>query len=155
MKYKKAQAVALESPEVVLNLWAYVDENGYILRLAAKSYVMEGDDKEKLALLHRLSRTDFLSTEWVKVSSNFQINSPDGQIMAGVATASMLSDPVSHSHLFSELIEKLADSIPIQLRNSKDGYEQFRLVLPDNPLCVTTVVMEYEDGSLVPMVSER
>jgi hypothetical protein len=47
MKYKNAQSLAQKSPEVVLNLWAYVDEDGYIYRLAGKYYVMDGDDEEK------------------------------------------------------------------------------------------------------------
>lgn len=155
MKYKHAQAAALESLEVVLNLWAYVDEGGYIPRLAGKSYVMDGNDDEKLALLRALSRTDFLSAEWCKVPSNFKITNPDGQTMTGIATASMLSDPISHSHLFKQLLENLADSLPQQLRGCADGYEQFRLELPQDPLCVTTVIMEYDDGSLVPMVSSK
>lgn len=153
MKYKQAHATELNVPGVVLNLWAYVDEGGYILRLAGKSYVMDGDDEEKLALLRTLSRTDFLSSEWCKVSTNFQITNPDGQTMTGVATPSMLSDPITHSHLFSGLLEKLASSLPDQLRSYEDGYQQFRLELPQDPLCVTTMVMEYDDGSLVPMVS--
>jgi hypothetical protein len=155
MKYKHAQAATLGSPEVVLNLWAYVDEGGYIPRLAGKSYVMDGNDEEKLALLRALSRTDFLSAEWCKVPSNFQITNPNGQTMTGIATASMLSDPISHSHLFSQLLENLAKSLPEQLRGCSDGYEQFRLELPQDPLCVTTMIMEYDDGSLVPMVSSK
>jgi hypothetical protein len=155
MKYKQAQAAELNKPEVVLNLWAYADEGGYILRLAGKSYVMDSTDEEKLALLRALSKSDFLSADWCKVSSNFQITNPDGQKMTGVATASMLSNPMSHSHLFSEIIEKLANSIPVQLRSFEDGYEEFRLELPEDPLCVTTVIMEYEDGSLVPIVSGK
>lgn len=35
------------------------------------------------------------------------------------------------------------------------GYKKFRMNLPESPLCVTTVVMEFEDGRLVPMVSDR
>lgn len=155
MKYKHAQASAPESPEVVLNLWAYVDEGGYIPRLAGKSYVMDGNDEEKLALLRALSRTDFLSAELCKVPVNFTITNPDGEAITGIATTSVLSDPISHSHLFSQLLEKLADSLPQQLRSCADGYEQFRLELPQDPLCVTTVIMEYDDGRLIPMVSNN
>jgi len=73
MKYATAKASPIEAPEVVLNLWAYVDEAGYILRLAGKSYVMAGDDDEKLAVLRALSRTDFLSAAWCKVPTNFEL----------------------------------------------------------------------------------
>ncbi len=114
---------------------------------------MDGDDEEKLALLRALSRTDFLSAEWCQVPANFEIINPDGQTMAGIATASMLSDPITHSHIFSQLLEKLANALPQQLRACADGYEQFGLELPQDPLCVTTVIMEYDDGRLIPMVS--
>jgi hypothetical protein len=136
MKYKNAQSSALKSSEVVLNLWAYVDKDGYIYRLAGKYYVMDGDDEEKLALLRALSRTDFLSSEWSQVPANFKIINHD-----------------EHSHIFSQLLEKLANALPWQLRACTDGYKQFKLELPQDPLCVTTVIMEYADGSLVPMIS--
>jgi len=153
MKFELTHAAEVEAPEVVLNLWAYVDEAGYILRLAGKSYVMDGDDDEKLALLQKLSRTDFLSAEWCKVSPNFKIINPDGKEMTGVATESLLADPISHSHLFEPLIEQLASSIPEQLRSYDGDYDSFRLDLPQDPLCVTTVIMEYENGTQIPMVS--
>jgi hypothetical protein len=153
MKYKHALASAPETPEVVLNLWAYVDEGGYIPRLAGKAYAMDGDDEEKLALLRVLSRADFLSAEWCQVPANFEIINSDGQTIKGIATASMLSDPITHSHIFSQLLEKLANALPQQLRACVDGYEQFGLELPQDPLCVTTVIIEYDDGRLVPMVS--
>ena len=155
MKFETTHASAVETPEVVLNLWAYVDEAGYILRLAGKSYVMDGEDDNKLALLQKLSRTDFFSAGWCKVSPNFKITNPDGEEMTGVATASLLADPISHSHLFGPLIEQLASSIPEQLRSYDGDYESFRLDLPQDPLCVTTVIMEYEDGTLIPMVSGK
>ena len=51
------------------------------------------------------------------------------------------------------LIEKLAKLVPEQLRSVVGEYEKFRLDLPESPLSVTTIVMEYENGTLVPMVS--
>lgn len=39
--------------------------------------------------------------------------------------------------------------------NVEKGYEAFALKLPEDPLTVTTVVMEMDDGRLVPMVSDK
>lgn len=50
----------LSNPEVCLNLWAYVDEGGYIARVAARAYVLDGDDDDKLSVLHRLAASDFI-----------------------------------------------------------------------------------------------
>lgn len=55
--------------------------------------------------------------------------------------------------MFGLLIESLAQSLPEQVCSANGEYRKFRLELPDNPLSVSTLVMEYEDGSLVPMVS--
>ena len=85
----------LRNPEVCVNLWAYADEAGYIGRVAARSYVLDGDDAAKLAVLHQLAATDFLHAEWMGVSKQFVISNPDGERMEGVAHASMLNDGVT------------------------------------------------------------
>ena len=111
---------------------------------------MQGGDNEKLALLRSLSSTDFLSVQWDKVPSNFTSTNPDGDVLHGVAYASMLSDQNSHGALFGQLIDKLGDALPEQLRRINGEYVRFRLDLPEAPLCVTTIVVEYEDGRLAP-----
>ena len=153
MKHRQATARPLENSEVVINLWAYSGEDGTILRLAGKSYVMQGSDAEKLALLRQLAATDFLSAPWDKVPANFTIQDTDLGVMKGVAQASMIGDPYYHQNLFGPLIETLARSIPEQVRSVDGEYQTFRLDIPQEPLCVSTLVMETEDGSLVPMVS--
>lgn len=154
MKYENTQARILRRPEVVLNLWAYAGEDGYIMRLAGRFYVLDGEDSEKLSLLRQLATTDFLCATWKKVPSNFAINGPEEE-MRGVAHASMLSEPVSHSHLFGPFIEKLAQRVPSQMRSVSGDYRQFTMELPEEPLTVTTVVIEYEDGRLVLMASGK
>jgi hypothetical protein len=152
MKHRPAVAHPLENPEVVINLWAYSDEDGTILRLAGKTYVMQGIDSEKLALLRQLAASDFLSAPWHKVPTNFTIQHTEFGEMKGVAQASMISDPHYHEHLFGPLIEKLAQSIPEQAHSVNGEYQKFRPELPEAPLFVSTVVIEYEDGTQVPMI---
>lgn len=153
MKHRHAIARELENPEVVINLWAYSGEDGTILRLAGKTYVMEGTDAEKLALLRQLAASDFLSAPWHKVPAHFTIQHTDFGEMKGAAQASMIGDQIYHQHLFGPLIENLAQSIPEQVRSVDGNYQKFCLDLPEAPLCISTIVMEYEDGTLVPMVS--
>lgn len=154
MKHRHAAARPLDNPEVVINLWAYSGEDGTILRLAGKTYVMQGTDAEKLALLRNLAASDFLGAPWHKVPANFTIQHTDFGVMKGAAQASMIGDPHYHQNLFGALIEKLAQSIPEQVRSVNGEYQNFRLELPEAPLCVSTIVMENEDGTLVPTVSE-
>ena len=145
----------LRNPEVCVNLWAYADEAGYIARVAARSYVLDGDDAAKLAVLHQLAATDFLHAEWMGVSKQFVISNSDGERMEGVAHASMLNDGVTPGVLFGPLFNKLEAAVPKQARTASGGYEAFSLKLPEDPLTVTTVVMEMDDGRLVPMVSDK
>lgn len=155
MRKQLANERPLRNPEVVLNLWAYSSENGHILRLAGKAYVLDGNDEEKLTVLRVLSATDFLSAIWQEVPENFHMIYSDGRKMNGIATASALSDPDEHSHLFGPLIETLAGSIPDQMSLYNGKYRKIRVELPEIPLAVTTVVMECEDGQLVPMLSKH
>jgi len=155
MKHSETHAHSLQEPEVVMNLWAYADEAGNILRLAGRAYALEGDDEDKLAILRALAKTDFLATPWHKVPANFKMNGPDGKVMRGIAHVSMLSVESSHAELFRPLMDELESTLPDQLRCVGGDYAVFKLNLPDAPLAVTTVVMEYDDGRLVPMVSGR
>lgn len=153
MKHTRASARPLNNPEVVVNVWAYSGEDGTILRLAGKTYVMHGTDVEKLALLRQLAASDFLGAPWHKVPANFTIHHTVYGVMEGAAQASMLSDPQYHETLFGPLIEQLARKVPEQLRCVDGEYKVFRLELPEEPLLIATIIMENEDGSLVPMVS--
>ena len=156
MRFQKTYAHSGQASEVVLNLWAYADnKDGYVMRLAGRAYVMEGSDDDKLTLLHQLARSDFLAAPWVKVPANFAINNPEGQAMKGVAHASLVSIESSHAHMFAPLIESLAKELPDQVREVNGEYVSFKAELPQDPLCVTTVIIEHDDGRLVPMVSKR
>lgn len=88
----------------------------------------------------------------MRISKQFVVHGAGGERMEGIAHASMLSDGVTPGVLFEPLFKRLEKSIPQQVRVCKNGYEAFSLSLPDDPLTVTTVVMEFEDGRLVPMV---
>ena len=153
MKNARATARSPKNPEVVINLWAYSGEDGTILRLSGKTYVMQGSDGEKLSILRHLAISDFLGAPWHKVPASFKISHPGYGVMESAAQVSMLSDPQYHNTLFGPLIEHLARNVPEQLSCVDGEYRIFRLEVPREPLVVSTVVMENEDGSLVPMVS--
>jgi hypothetical protein len=156
MKYLRSNPVPLQNPEAVLNLWAYEDEAGYIFRLAGKAYVMDGNDAEKLSFLRQLSSTDFLSCAWHKVPPNISVMlSSDNQQIEALAERSILSDKNGPSTLFGPLMEQLAKEMPIQLRSVDGEFKPFRIDLLQDLLMVMTVVLEYEDGRLVPMISEE
>jgi hypothetical protein len=155
MKILRSKPVPLQNPEAVLNLWAYVDEGGYVFRLAGKAYVIDGNDDEKLSLLRRLSATDFLSCACHKVPANISVMSSDNQQIEALADRSIPSDENGPIALFGPLMEQLAKELPTQFRSVDGEYKPFRVDLPQDPLMVMTVVLEHEDGRLVPMISEE
>ncbi|MDO9232542.1 MAG: hypothetical protein Q8N02_08545 [Methylotenera sp.] len=142
----------INNEEVVLNLWAYSDEYGNIQRIAGKAYVLDGEDVDKLNILRQLSRTDFLSAKWYPVPKNFNLKGYNGDELKGVAQAFQVSDPYINGILFDEVMSALAKELPEHLRLFGDDYQRFTIKLPESPLCITTIVVEYSDGSLVPMV---
>jgi hypothetical protein len=142
----------LINPEVVANLWVYADEAGYIARIAGKAYVLDGSDRDKLEFLRQLAATDFLCAEWMPVPENFEVTVSDGQRLR-YAQLSALSDEYYKSVLVGPLLEKLAISVPEQLREIDGEYRPFKLSMPEAPLTVLTVVIEHPDGRLVPMIN--
>ncbi len=142
----------LRNEEVVVNLWVYSDEEGYILRVAGRSYVLDGTDAEKLAILRKLAATDFLMAKWEPVPQNFVVSHSGGD-RHGATQLRMLEDELSKSYLVGPLLESLAKELPQQLRREGDTYAPFAMQLPDAPLTVLTVVVEHDDGQLVPMVN--
>lgn len=142
----------LKSPEVVANIWVYTDEVGYFGRIAGKAYVLDGSDRDKLDMLRRLAATDFLSAEWMPIPNNFGVIGPDGERLS-YAQLSMLANEETKSFLVGPLLEKLASSVPEQLKEVSGEYRRFQMHMPEVPLTVLTVVIEYPDGRLVPMVN--
>ncbi len=152
MDTKKARPYQISNPELVLNLWAYSDEYGNIMRIAGKGYVMDGDDSHKLNLLKQLSCTDFLSAKWYPVPKNFSLIGDGEKQMKGVAHTSEIFDPYANGILFGDVMNAIEKQFPEQLRVINEDYEKFKIELSESPLCVTTVVIEHSNGDLVPMV---
>lgn len=150
---KRTKEYQINNPEVVLNLWAYSDEDGNVMRLAGRGYVMDGDDSSKLKLLKQLSCTDFLSVGWYPVPQNFKLVDSSGDEMNGVASAAQVSDPNVSGILFKQVMDLIAGALPEQMNSVGEGYQRSKLELPESPLCITTILIEKDDGRIVPMIS--
>ena len=106
-------------------------------------------------ILRQLSITDFLSAKWYPVPKNFKLHGQDGDELKGAAQAFQVSDPYINVILFDEVMSALAKELPEHLRLFGEDYQRFTIKLPESPLCITTIVVEYSDGSLVPMVANK
>jgi len=127
-------------------------DNGTILRLAGKVYVLEGTKAENLVLLRQLSRKDFLSAPWhevpFKVRKVVAANHEAGPLVLML----MLRERIPHSALFGFLIRKLAKEMPMQCRTVSGKPRRFRMALPARPLMLSTIVLEKNDGRQTAML---
>lgn len=144
-----------EKAEIVLNLWAYADEQGYVRRLAGKCYALHGSDAEKLVILRALSKSDFISAVWEDVPINYGVINADGSETLGVATTNEVIDLHASGHLFGELLNRLERELPEQLVCINDTYKRIVLMIPQDPLVIRTIVIERSDGQLVPLINSE
>jgi hypothetical protein len=142
-----------EQAEIVLNLWAYSDDEGYIRRLAGKCYALHGNDADKLSVLRALAKSDFLTAQWEPVPDNYGVIHLGHGEERGVATTNEVLDPDSHAQLFGALINRLEANLPEQVLCAEGQYRNFELKIPQEPLRITTIVIEQDDGRLVPVVN--
>ncbi len=76
----------MSDPEIILNLWYVVDDLGYIYSLRARAYLGSGSDDEKLAMLQKYAKTDYLIAKAFPIPKQFHINGqPILQIGIGYA----------------------------------------------------------------------
>lgn len=67
-----------------------------------------------------------------------------------------MNDGITSGVLFGRLFDKLHAEVPEQARAADGSHETFGLTLPEeDALTATTVVMEMDDGRLLPMVSNQ
>jgi hypothetical protein len=65
-----------------------------------------------------------------------------------------MNDPTSLHALFYQLVERLVAELPEQVVSVNGEFRKTKLMAPESPLMVTTLVLEKEDGTLVPYISE-
>jgi len=73
--------------------------------------------------------------------------------MLGVATTNHVQNRDACTHLFGDLINRLEVSLPEQLLCSEGDYTVLQPKISQEPLMITTVVIEQNDGRLVPVLN--
>lgn len=134
-------------PEICVNLWCFVDEQtGLIYLLAGRAYALTGTTEEKLALLQRLSLSDFCAARTFPVPWHYSVHTPGEEPIEGVVAPQAVR--LIHAELFEHVFQGLEKDLPVHFQTVAGEPQPHRLKIPDNPLCVTTCVVEYEDGRL-------
>ena len=132
------------NPEIILNLWYYVDEEQqFIFALAGRAYIANGSDEEKTALLKQLAATDYPLA--------FKLPTPDryvtfyaGKMRPGIAHATELDDPATQ--LFEEVYQAIEADLAKMAEERNCPMEDYKI--PDNPLFVMTALYQEDEGGV-------
>ncbi|UCO97517.1 hypothetical protein LF844_23105 [Metapseudomonas lalkuanensis] len=140
--------------ELIINLWALYDgSTGTVYALAGRAYNIAGTDREKLDFLKMAARTDYVTAKRYRVPDRFGIVFPDGQEHTGVVYLNAVSDP--NAQLFEELFNNLEADLPPLPRFSVEGASYVPQRIPNDPLCITTVLYEDDAGNIRPVVTDE
>jgi hypothetical protein len=145
---------SIMNQELVFNFWAIYDAGTCLVySLAGKAYNLSGSDAEKLALLKKLSATDYITAKRYKLPDRFQVSYTDGTEKKGVTFLNTVHDP--NAQLFEEMFRNLEPELPPLPDLSGSDYKEIKQKIPDDPLCVVTVLYEDETGSIRPIITDE
>lgn len=139
--------------ESVVNVWIFIDqESNLAYNWSARAYNMTGSDEEKLALLKKLSATDFISCERISFPKNVKIVDGNNEL-EGYLPANMINSFFdTHQDLIYTEIEK---TLPPLLKLDDNDLKTILQKLPENPLYVLTQVYEDKKGNQRPILNKK
>ena len=139
------------TPEICVNLWAYADpETKMVQRVAARMYVLLGDDDAKLQTLSTLAFTDNSIARWSAVPDNHVAVLPDGTRIPGVIRLAHLHDEATRDRIYAPLLQELEGELPAQMGFQRDGtLARLSMPVPGEPLFLLTTAWEYPDGQVI------
>ncbi|WP_075881854.1 hypothetical protein [Vreelandella massiliensis] len=140
--------------ELVFNLWALYDSaSGTVYGLSGKAYNIAGTDKEKLDFLKVASGTDYVTVNRYRVPERFSISFPDGEIRHEVTYLSTINDP--NAQLFEEVFKNIEAELPPLPDFSGQDVTNVTQTVPEDPLCVVTILYEDDVGNIRPIITDE
>ena len=135
----------MPDPEVAVNLWYVVDEEGVIYSLRAKAYALDGSDEDKLGFLRERALWDYLVAKPFEIPARFHLEILEGRSKQKmpVAHVSMLTTLDSPIALFEDALKDIEMAMPAQSNIS----------IPESPLTCTTALMQDQDGVIRPRIT--
>jgi hypothetical protein len=118
-----------------------------------KAYNMAGTDVEKLALLKQLSATDYVTATRYELPERFTIVCADGAVKERVTLLNAVSDP--GAQLFESVFRNIEKGLPVIPDFSAGEGEGIPQKIPQDPLCVTTVLYEDDGGNIRPIITDE
>lgn len=134
----------MNSTEIIVNLWYYVDEEcQFISTLAGRAYIADGTDEEKTALLKRLAQTDYPLAVQRLVPDRY-VSDFAGKMRPGIAHVSELDNPATQ--LFEDVYQALEEKLAKMAETRNLPVDDFKI--PDSPLFVMTALYQDDYGEI-------
>ncbi len=134
----------MSAPEVIINLWYYIDEaQQIIISLAGRAYIVQGTDEEKTTLLQKLAVTDYPLAIRRLVPDRY-VSDYAGKMRPGIAHISELDNPATQ--LFEEVY--LAIEEDMAKMTDAHGLPPDDYKIPENPLFVMTALYQDDYGEI-------
>lgn len=135
--------------ELCVNLWYYLDaQTGLVFLISGRVYALAGTWEEKRRILGQLAATDFYLAPVFPLPS--QVNALEVGLDAeeGLLLPEMVD--LFHSEVFSPVWQYLWSKLAA--RGTDEIGMGWTWPTPGTCLCLTTCIVEYEDGRLEPLV---
>lgn len=135
----------MSSPEIILNLWYVIDDEGMIYSLRARCYVHSGTDEEKLAFLRSFAETDYLIAQPFSIPEEFHTNLVSEERTQKVPMASYAGIRAmgDFGSLFEDVFKTMGDQLPAQTK----------LRIGQQPMVCVTPLLGDEDGNMRPLTA--
>ena len=99
-----------------------------------------------------MARTDHLTVKRYQVPSRFKITYTDGTVKKNLTQLNAINDP--NANLFEDMFANLETELPPGMRIQNGDFIDEPQKLPEDPLCVITMLYEDEQGNITPVATD-
>ncbi|MCX8155961.1 MAG: hypothetical protein N3J91_05870 [Verrucomicrobiae bacterium] len=136
--------------ELCVNLWYYLDaQTGLVFLVSGRVYTLGGTREEKRRLLGLLAETDFRTAPTFALPPHAQLMESGLDAGEGLMLPEMVD--LFHSEVFAPVWEHLWEELAT-VGGGEEPALGWTWPVPGCALCLTTCIVEYEDGRLEPLV---
>ncbi|WCJ60129.1 hypothetical protein NXS98_03105 [Fontisphaera persica] len=136
--------------DLCVNLWYYLDaQTGLVFLVSGRVYALKGSHAQKRRLLGILAETDFRTAPTFPLPADLNLAETGLDAGEGLLLPEMVD--LFHAEVFAPVWEHLWSNLAT-LGAALEPALGWTWPVPGCHLCLTTCIIEYEDGRLEPLV---